>query len=445
MAEAHRTPDHSLWFNPANFREAPEGGVLTALTTLSGGQTVSLLLNGKRTLWARFANGSPAMRAADAVARQTWDAIPVGSWVTVILAAGPENVLPPPTGQPTVLPTRHPPLAQGAIASVRAVAAGPFERQCERLFDAYLFVDWSATNRRAAGPGPDQLWLGELEAGNQPTEAWFASRRDCAGHVEQRLLYHVAAEHRVLVGFDFAYGYPVGFVDAAGIPARAGKWKAVWTVLSALLSDDEQNRSNRFEVAAALNAMITPPGAGVPPGPFWNTPAPAPMLTANSPLFPFTARNGVNLAAWRIVEQRLQQAGMHPHSVFKLFTAGSVGSQVLTGIPVLHRIRQHPLLRELSLVWPFETGFSDLAVRGRRPFVLHAEIWPGVVQQRADALIAADPQLIKDKAQVRAMCLWAEELDVGGQLGQNFSTPSEMPLSEQERCVNEEGWILGSP
>jgi hypothetical protein len=95
-------------------------------------------------------------------------------------------------------------------------------------------------------------------------------------------------------------------------------------------------------------------------------------------------------------------------------------------------------------VWPFETGFGDEVMVGRRPFVLHAEIWPGVVQQLADTLIAADPQLIRDQAQVRAMCLWAEELDATGALRQQFALPAGMSQEDQERCVNEEGWILGS-
>ena len=443
MAEAHRTRDHSLWFNVGNFRENPGEGILASLAALADGQAVSLLLNGVCTQWARFANGGKALRATDPIARQTWDATPVGSWATVMIAPPVGN--PPPASGPIVAaPPAQPPVGAPATTPV-PMRGTPGLGPHARLFDAYIFIDWSATNGRATGPGQDQLWLGELQAGNQPSDAWFASRQDCARHVEERLLHHVAAGHRVLIGFDFAYGYPAGFADGAGLPSPAGKWRAVWTALAALLHDDDQNRSNRFEVASALNAMLTPTGAAVAPGPFWNTPRPGPMLTANSPVFPFAARGGALLPALRLSEQHLQQVGLRPHSVFKLFTPGSVGSQVLTGVPVVHRIRHHPLLRDVSLVWPFETGFDDKVMVVRRPFVLHAEIWPGVVQQRADALIAADPQLIKDQAQVRAMCHWAEEEDAAGTLGQQFATPAGMPLENQERCVNEEGWILGSP
>lgn len=329
MAEAHRTRDHSLWFNAGNFRENAGEGILAALTALTDGQAVSLLLNEVRTQWARYANGSQALRAADPITRQTWDAIPIGSWATVMIAP-PVGSAAPPAPAIVAAPPAHSPAATATATPVPmrgAPGLGP--RAC--LFDAYIFIDWSATNRRATGPGKDQLWLGELQAGNQPSDAWFACRSDCACHVEERLLHHVAAGRRVLVGFDFAYGYPAGFTDGAGLPSPAGKWRAVWTALSALLRDDAHNRSNRFEVASGLNAMLTPAGAPVAPGPFWNTPSPGPML------------------------------------------------------------------------------------------------------------------MIKDQAQVRAMCLWAEQLDEAGTLGQQFATPAGMSLDNLERCVNEEGWILGSP
>jgi hypothetical protein len=75
--------------------------------------------------------------------------------------------------------------------------------------------------------------------------------------------------------------------------------------------------------------------------------------------------------------------------------------------------------------------------------VVHAEIWPGVVQQQVEQLLAADPQLIKDQAQVRALCLWADAMDSSGNLGSYFAAPM-LPFNEIERCVNAEGWILGT-
>src|SRR5205823_430150 len=60
---------------------------------------------------------------------------------------------------------------------------------------------------------------------------------------------------RVLLGFDFPYGYPTGFAAALGFERAA--WRAVWDHLKAQIRDDPAtNRNNRFEVAAGLNARL---------------------------------------------------------------------------------------------------------------------------------------------------------------------------------------------
>ena len=64
------------------------------------------------------------------------------------------------------------------------------------------------------------------------------------------------------------------------------------------------------------------------------------------------------------------------HSTWKLFTAGSVGSQALLGIPHLARLVNDPSLRDKTSVWPFETGFK-LPHRSQA-MIVHAEIWPGM-------------------------------------------------------------------
>jgi hypothetical protein len=246
-----------------------------------------------------------------------------------------------------------------------------------------------------------------------------------------------------LVGFDFSYGYPSGFVEAAGLPAPDGNWRAIWTAISKLLTDDERNHSNRFDVAVTFNVRMTPPDLGTAPGPFWNTPAPGPMITARSPAFPYVTRTGVSLSAWRICEERLRKRKLRPHSTFKLYTRGGVGSQALTGIPVVHRLRFHPGLRHFSLVWPFETGLHESFAPRVGPFVIHAEIWPGLVKREIRQLQDAVPQLVEDQAQVRAMCQWAAGHDLHGTLGAFFS-PADLSAGDRDRCVNEEGWILGT-
>jgi hypothetical protein len=142
----------------------------------------------------------------------------------------------------------------------------------------------------------------------------------------------------------------------------------------------------------------------------------------------------------RLVEQRLSGT----QETWKLYGAGSVGGQALVGIPHVHNVRRHAYLSRCSQVWPFETGFTATPAPPRGAFVLHAEIWPGVVADRTKQLLTADPSLIRDQAQVRALCQWAEALDDAGQLCRLFDRPVGLDARQIQRCVQQEGWVLGA-
>jgi len=165
-----------------------------------------------------------------------------------------------------------------------------------------------------------------------------------------------------------------------------------------------------------------------------------PNLQPHSPGFPFPAANGVSLPRLRIVESRLQGV----QEAWKLFGVGSVGSQALVGIPWLHHLRQHEELQQHSKVWPFETHFTATPTPKHGPFILHAEIWPGVVKRGTQLLMESDPELIKDQAQVMAMCLWASKLDDKGELEPYFGRPTGLSGIEIQGCIEQEGWILGA-
>jgi hypothetical protein len=100
--------------------------------------------------------------------------------------------------------------------------------------------------------------------------------RGCAEAILRSVLRRSVFEReRVLVGFDFAYGYPRGFAAALGLTGTP--WRAVWRYLTNEISDDPRtNINNRFEVAAQLNARL---GSHV----FWGRPA-LPMLAELSRL-----------------------------------------------------------------------------------------------------------------------------------------------------------------
>jgi len=133
--------------------------------------------------------------------------------------------------------------------------------------------------------------------------------------------------------------------------------------------EDVHNANNRWEVAATLNLRL-----GTGPGPFWCVPAAhaSASLTRKRNEFPCGG-----LQEFRLVEQRLRASGRSAQSAWKLFTAGSVGSQALLGIPILESLRSNAALAGVSRVWPFDTGSTATPSPERGPCLVHAEIWPG--------------------------------------------------------------------
>jgi hypothetical protein len=183
----------------------------------------------------------------------------------------------------------------------------------------------------------------------------------------------------------------------------------VWQYLSGQIKDDEgralgakpNNRSNRFEVANQMNALLSPDPKVA--GPFWSASLEAAYryIPQNRPPEPFRTAQGYVVKGLRMTDKRARSG-----SPFRLFGTASVGSQSLTGIARLHQLRNDPKLAAVSTVWPFETGWPNKAKwLPKHVSIVHAEIYPSV----RDPL----PDEIKDRGQVRAMWQWARDLDRG--------------------------------
>jgi hypothetical protein len=300
-------------------------------------------------------------------------------------------------------------------------------RSCETLFDAYIFADWSASSRPKQGK--DSIWIG--------TGAYNAdgalivdrpinprTRRLAEATVHEMLCDHVQSHRRVLIGFDFPYGYPSEWHTAVGVSGRGG-WQSLWNLFAKRIKDDKQNQNNRCSVANALNAASTDFV-----GPFWTKPngndGVYPALSATKPPC-FLER----IVEFRGIEQHLRSGGRHPKSVWQLFGNGVVGSQALLGIPVLHRLRYDEKLESCSQVWPFETGWKCPV--GQRPLIIHAEIWPGAID------VTRGLHQIKDAAQVLSYVYWAARHDVTGILSPRFNPQVADPALVIQQY---EGWIL---
>ena len=294
-------------------------------------------------------------------------------------------------------------------------------------------VDWSGASTPVRGA--DSIWMAHarrrggrvevLEPLNAPTRAHATL------HLAHLIDAHLGAGERVLVGYDFAFGYPAGFARALRLPGTAPAWRRTWTALAELIQDGADNANNRFAVAAALNRRL-----GQCPGPFWCCPARAAgrTLQTTRPAFPYRPRTAPSLAEYREVDQRVRTSGRYVQSVWKLYTTGSVGSQTLLGIPRVAALRFDPRRADVSRVWPFEATWPGR----RRPFALHVEIWPGMV--------ALDRGLhpVKDAAQVLTMVRSLAARDIAGDLAAALERPRRVAPARIESRLGEEGWILGA-
>ena len=76
------------------------------------------------------------------------------------------------------------------------------------LFDRYIAVDWSAANERRTGK--DSIWVAERGPEGARLSLNPSTRAEATSLVIERLKAARAAGERVMVGFDFVFGYPRG-------------------------------------------------------------------------------------------------------------------------------------------------------------------------------------------------------------------------------------------
>jgi precorrin-8X/cobalt-precorrin-8 methylmutase len=285
------------------------------------------------------------------------------------------------------------------------------------MFDTFAMVDWSA----AAVPrtGRDSIWVcwiapdGQRLA-NPPTR--HAAKTLLADWVAAAL----SRGERVLLGFDFPFGYPAGFATRLGLSKPW--WRAVWDQIATLLHDSEHNANNRFHVAAEFNRRISDDCF-----PFWGCPAgfDTPFLGPKH----HRRHQQHGLPERRVVDLHIPKA----QPCWKLLGAGSVGGQALTGIPVIRALRDDPRWIDSARIWPFETGLRP-PVDGR---VVIAEVYPSLW---AVSPAAGEP---KDAAQVRSVARFFAERDRAGELDTLFGGDPGLTCEERNRVETEEAWTLG--
>ena len=89
------------------------------------------------------------------------------------------------------------------------------------MFDTFIMVDWSAAN--VPRTGRDSIWLCRRDAEGETLVN--APTRHAARELISQWL-EAASRRRVLLGFDFPFGYPAGFAARLGLTGPP--WRAVW-------------------------------------------------------------------------------------------------------------------------------------------------------------------------------------------------------------------------
>jgi hypothetical protein len=299
------------------------------------------------------------------------------------------------------------------------------------LFDAYIIVDWSAASRPVTGT--NSIWIGTLYRDATDTRSYLAdnpsTRRDARDRLLATATDLVARGARVLIGCDFAMGYPTGTADALGLDTQTmPPWQAMQAHLSTHIHDAPDNANDRFQVAATLNAKMT--GTAHP---FWGAPPAQTAATLSTRKGDFSVPD--SLAEHRLAEAWIKtQFKAHPKSVWQLLGAGAVGSQSLLGLPLVSHLRAHlPGAR----IWPFETGLANLTPD-------HLKDTPCVIAEVYPSTVGVTPKAgeILDQAQVRILSNHLESLDSAGKLGAAFNAPDSTSDGEKHRIIHEEGWIL---
>ncbi|MEO1553222.1 MAG: hypothetical protein AAFR82_04760 [Pseudomonadota bacterium] len=300
-----------------------------------------------------------------------------------------------------------------------------------RLFDAYIIVDWSA----AAKPmvGANAIWIGTL-ACDARLKFQFSSvnpktRLAARDLIKAQIEKLTGRGDKVLVGFDFAFGYPAGTAIAANLAqANQPPWRAMYDHLSAKVKERADNSNARFAIAAGLNHAISKG-----PHPFWGTPKRNQAET-------LAMKKGDFASAGSLPEHRKAEAWIktefkaHPKSVWQLLGAGAVGSQALLGIPTVDYLRREI---EGARIWPFETGFKTLHPDDlENVSCVLAEVYPSTVK------ITPKTGEILDEIQVKTLSKRFESLDSAGDLADAFGPPNTLSGREIDEITCEEGWIL---
>ena len=267
-------------------------------------------------------------------------------------------------------------------------------------WDSFVVVDWSGGNDTGAKPRKDAIWAGAVLAGKEIEPVYLRNRDVAFAWLTDLIRAERDLGRRVMIGFDFPFGYPMGFAGA--LVGRADPLK-LWDWFGERLVDTPGG-NNRFELAGQINAMW--PGVG----PFWFNGTQGDIAHLPRKGRERTRDHGLK------DRRRVEAHAKGSFTCWQMGGAGAVGGQVMTGMAFLSKLRA-AFADELR-VWPFEMLAKPVSL---------VEIWPSLIAGE----VAASGDPIKDRAQVQL-------------LARALSRLAEDDLARMLSVDEpEEGWILG--
>ncbi len=288
-----------------------------------------------------------------------------------------------------------------------------------QLFDKYLFADYSGGGEDHAPQKTIRYW--ECSRAGDPgpidgTGSW--SRISLAEEVASTLASHDPSEHRIVVGFDHQYSWPVHLWKAAGLEGRC--WRdAVRAIASGEDGRPALDIPRRF--CREFNAWL---GREL----FW------------TPLHGRAASYGIGTnrprlgreERFRLTERCTPLKGStspKPADAVGGMGEGIVGGQTICGLKQIARL----LDCENLAWWPFDgLEISSDAYTGKHVCV---EIYPTALR----------PEHVPQTDDNDAMhtCLTVRDVDESGGLTELMNLSALARDSDLRRRVLLEGWILG--
>ncbi|MFA3917193.1 gephyrin-like molybdotransferase Glp [Ruegeria sp. 2012CJ15-1] len=257
-------------------------------------------------------------------------------------------------------------------------------------------VDWSGGSDTGQKPRKDAIWACVARNGTHETPVYLRNRGLAERWLADLIAEELDAGRRLMLGFDFPFGYPVGFARAV---TGTDDPLILWDWFADRI-EDAPDRNNRFDLAGQINR-----GFGGQ-GPFWGN-----GLKRDVTGLPRNKQGYENPFPDRRAVEHLAKGSF---TCWQMSGAGAVGGQVMMGLPVLARLR-HRFAAQIA-VWPFEALDKPVA------FV---EIWPSLT------LGASPTDRIKDAWQVERVVRHIAGLPLNA-LAQRLTVDAP-----------EEGWILG--